>query len=324
MALSVKVALLTSLGFISGLSWLVSNVARPIVEMPTPLIARGPDRAGETAAGFAGNSSAIAPTGRSPVILASHFERPSVMEKVRRDGPAAGDALIVADVSAFDERLPPELPPLFIPEAPVVAFHDEPVEAFLPEVDTFAAQPYEPVVAGTSMDETASNGLRMLAALRSETEDQLQESAMEDATGAARKYVVRRGDSLVKIMRREWNRADDKSLHILLAANPKVAKRRNKIFPGEVLNIPDPRSADAVSLVGLSDEVASSLSGRKEKPASFRWYTIKKRDSLASIARRHLKDPNRWREIAQLNRLRNVNKIMPGMRIKLPTARMDT
>ena len=324
MTLSVKVALLTSLGFISGMSWLVSNVARPIAELPTPLIARGLERGGVTAGVFAKARDVSAPTRRGPEIMARHFERPSTMEAVNRNDAITGDALLVADVASRDEQLAPKLPPLFMPDAPVVAYLDETVETAVPEVDVITAEPYEPVLAGTSMDESASHGLRMLAALRPEAEQQTSEPAAQATNHADRTYVVRRGDSLVKIMRREWNRSDDQSLHTLLAANPEVAKRRNKIFPGEVLNIPEPRPADAVASERSSDELASSLSTKQPPTASFCWYTIKKSDSLAGIARRHLKDPNRWHEIAQLNRLRNADKIMPGMRIKLPTLRMDT
>jgi len=47
-------------------------------------------------------------------------------------------------------------------------------------------------------------------------------------------------------------------------------------------------------------------------------YTIRKNDTLQSIARRLLDDPERWREIQKLNRDLDPRKIVPGMRIKLP------
>jgi nucleoid-associated protein YgaU len=54
-----------------------------------------------------------------------------------------------------------------------------------------------------------------------------------------------------------------------------------------------------------------------------RSYTIRKRDSLVEIARRFLHDHRRWREIAELNGLRDADRIFPGMRIKLPPLEDD-
>ena len=125
-------------------------------------------------------------------------------------------------------------------------------------------------------------------------------------------------------MRRKWNCSDEESLKILLAANPDIVKRRDRIYAGEVLNIPDRRSAQAVSMVGGKGSVGQPAAGPPGAERDDRWYTIRKRDSLASIARRHLNDAERWPEIAKLNRLRNADKILPGMRIKLPPIRMDT
>ena len=67
-----------------------------------------------------------------------------------------------------------------------------------------------------------------------------------------------------------------------------------------------------------SDSVARKDHTSKPKTEPARWYTIRKRDSLASIARRQLRDHRRWREIAELNELPNANRILPGTRIKLP------
>ena len=50
-----------------------------------------------------------------------------------------------------------------------------------------------------------------------------------------------------------------------------------------------------------------------------RWYTIRKNDSLARIARRELKNVRRWPEIVKLNKSLDARKpIHAGTRIKLP------
>ncbi|MFH8792186.1 LysM peptidoglycan-binding domain-containing protein [Streptomyces sp. NPDC017941] len=47
-------------------------------------------------------------------------------------------------------------------------------------------------------------------------------------------------------------------------------------------------------------------------------YTVRKGDTLWSIAASKLGDGNRWREIAALNRLRDADDITPGQKLKLP------
>ena len=74
MTLSIKVAWVTSLGFIFGMSWLVSQVARPIVELPTPFMARGPRL--PVAANVSGKPAAI--TGTINLLVGSIIIRPPV------------------------------------------------------------------------------------------------------------------------------------------------------------------------------------------------------------------------------------------------------
>jgi len=57
--------------------------------------------------------------------------------------------------------------------------------------------------------------------------------------------------------------------------------------------------------------------GSEQKTAE-RWYTIRQNESLADIAGRELGNPRRWREIAELNRLRDPDRVNAGRRIRLP------
>ena len=56
------------------------------------------------------------------------------------------------------------------------------------------------------------------------------------------------------------------------------------------------------------------------EPTEFRWYKVRKRDTLSRIARRELGSERRFVEIYRLNRdlISNRNKIKPGMKIRLP------
>ncbi len=326
MALSVKVALLTSLGFIFGMSWLVSEVARPIVELPTPLVVRGPVGGSDGGEAFAAERESDQSHGRRTSVVAGRFERSSALQTPAKRYEPERTALVVAEPPpSASPRNEPDLPPLYVPDAPVVAL-------------AAAAAPGPPISIGAASSvmtmtpvpeaiiaSVPSVGTRLLAALRPGPKTAEIVDAVADPEPAARvlrQYRVKPGDSLVKIMRREWNRSDEETLKGLRAANPAVAKRRDRIYAGELLNIPDRGSAPVVSAaVRVNGRPAAGPSGAARDDC---WYTIRERDSLASIARRHLNDAERWPEIAKLNRLRNANKILPGMRIKLPPIRMDT
>jgi nucleoid-associated protein YgaU len=47
-------------------------------------------------------------------------------------------------------------------------------------------------------------------------------------------------------------------------------------------------------------------------------YTVRKGDTLWSIAASKLGDGNRWREIATLNKLADADAIVPGQTLNLP------
>lgn len=47
-------------------------------------------------------------------------------------------------------------------------------------------------------------------------------------------------------------------------------------------------------------------------------YTVQRGDTLSAIAQRYLGDPNRWREIAQANGLRDPNSLRPGQQLIVP------
>ena len=56
----------------------------------------------------------------------------------------------------------------------------------------------------------------------------------------------------------------------------------------------------------------------KETPPALRTYTVRKKDTLWSIAKRHLGDGQRWKDIVAANPGLDPQKLMPGQTIKLP------
>lgn len=332
MALSVKMAALTCFGFIFGMSWLVSLVARPMVEAPTPLIVRG------LSAPAGGNTVLVsrdaAPSGapKRPLAVAGRFERPSPVE-VAAEAPRSGteEVLAIADELLRHAKRAIPLPPLHVPDAPVLAVGDESAPAGVTVAE--AGRPAEaesgPSELGTAIAASAS---RLLAAqmpdlvpdeAAGERDGEASVSGPVPAAPVAKRYEVRRGDTLVKIMRREWSSDDAKLLEVLLAANPRIAKRPDRIYVGEVLRIPElgaDRRAPAVAPARLVRRANAVRLASRGEP---RWYTIRKRDSLAKIARRMLNDERRWPEIARLNRMRDAHRIIPGRRIMLPPVDQD-
>jgi nucleoid-associated protein YgaU len=146
---------------------------------------------------------------------------------------------------------------------------------------------------------------------------------IETPASEVRRYRVAKGDTLMKIARREWNSDDRRLIALLGEANPQVRERKNHIRIGEELVIPDAARVQIALGTGptMPSAAAQTEIDAAVDPAATdaaRWYTIRRKDTLASIARRFLNDSGRWREIVVLNGALNPRRIVPGMRIKLP------
>lgn len=306
MALSVKVAFLSCFGFISGMCWLVNQVARPMIELPSPL-----------------DSPAMAVTvpPRGPVAAANPhgaFEREAPVVVAAAETPYDSDLLHVdalPDAPAHARRV--KLPPL--QAAPVVV-----AAAEAPE--TVPAEPRHALAAAparSQSDEPLVPVVEIVAASLSGDRGG-DDEARTAPTG--REYAVRRGDSLALIARREIGSDDPRMVDVLVAMNPQLATRRNRILVGETLRVPTAEAARELLAAGPAQAVAeaavASASGRTSRPNDGkiepRWYTVRANDSLEHIARRELNDPSRWREIAELNGLKDANRIPRGARLRLP------
>ena len=330
MALSTKVAVLMSLGFISGVTWLVSMVARPMVDLPTPLIV--------SAKPIESTPAVAKQTRKAPVStvaqVAGRFERRSASEEAPTNVVPETPALRIANVPKIDRAAlaaanaaVPEAPVLDMPAVKSPALADATPSDEANAMAAASAQQAAMDAALESPEVSTPDGTARLVVHREESGLDALAAAEPDTAPAVMKYTVRDGDSLVKIIRRVWKRTDSQTLEMLLAANPDLATRKNRIYPGEVLNIPDLDGIRRGAAVELAVEEASEAPQFAEaKPAAprYREYTVRKRDSLTSIARRLLNDSNRWQELARINGLKDADKIYPGRRIKVPIDDRET
>ena len=312
MMLTFKTAGLTCLSFIGALVYLVNLVPRPIDEQSTPLVKRGGAGAAQAYAGARTRTDG----------MEGRFARLSAVDDVERTAPAS-EVVFVAANDVFT-KLKGDLPPAYIPAAPVVHREMLPIES-PPEPAAYAGAEdqydFEASIPEATAAESGANRPRMLAALRPEEPGACDEP-LDDSS--CQQYTVKPGDSLHRIMQRHWKRVDARAKAAFLAANPELAGREHKIFPGEILNIPSPdASPSGVRLVGHVENSRRGAAGATTG-VGYSWYTVKQKDSLASIARRFLNDSERWREIATLNRIKNVDRILPGSRLKLPPPSTDT
>ena len=334
MALSTKVAMLMSLGFISGVTWLVSMVARPMVDLPTPLVVSSTPVSTRPPAA---KQTPVRPVSTVSQV-AGRFERRSASEAAPVEVVPETPPLIVAEVPHVDQ-VALNSDAAVIPEAPVL---NEPAVG-IPAVAHGEAR--EPVATGSPLAASAEvamqlteaelpaaetpGGARLVANISEDFQHPLAAANVRPRSApAVAEYTVRKGDSLVKISRRVWKRDDSQALEMLLAANPDLAKRKNRIYPGEVLRIPDLDEIRRGAAVELAVEQASEApqftAAEPTAAPRYREYTVRKSDSLARIAKRFLNDGNRWRELARINGLKDADKIYPGRRIKVPIDDRET
>ncbi len=309
MALNVKLAMLICLGFTGGMCWLVQNAARPIVELPSPV-----------------EPVAVAPLPQpapppEPRELARRFEQdsPVVVAAAQRER-------LLADAVAPPPRIELAQFPLHRPGSPasqraaqqggpsgqqgggVVASAATPPPE--PKRSTGRPVPLALVIPTAVVSGGGSHNASRAAG---------PAQAAEPATPAYRTIRVRKGDTLMKILRRELGRDDAATLAAVLKANPQLRGRVHRILVGETIRLPVAGSQATRGPVARSPRVAAG-----DGLLAAQWYVVRKHDSLAAIARRKLGDPDRWREIARLNGLRNADRIYPGMKLRLPARRSDT
>jgi nucleoid-associated protein YgaU len=173
-------------------------------------------------------------------------------------------------------------------------------------------------------------------------------------------HVVEPGESLGKIAAKHYGRATPSRIKAIFEANRAVLKSIDLVRASDELKIPAMEEEGEVLFEAASDFVVGDLvaaqSRRREgavriprpvekaepkepsrRPAAgsrkadssaegraatreFRWYEVRERDTLSSIAKLELGNERRFLELYRLNRdlIKNKNVIRPGLRIRLP------
>ncbi len=305
MAMSIKLALLICTGAVGAVTLAVQSIAPPRQRQDAPLVAAD-IRARHAQAALARERVAGVREDRRGEA-ARGLSRPSWSDAslVGRvpDGPALA---ILPPPQAWQEAAePPTLPPLVGADEPALAGAADPV----------AAAP-----------EAAVDEVILVGAAETEIPAPAGEPT---AAPEPRLCRVAKGDTLLKIIAREFQTRDPRVVQLVADLNPALGRRQNRVQAGEELVLPDmervqdvlaakPATAALAAVTPAKSAAADTL--RKVPPESPRWYTIQKNDSLKRIAERHLKDGGRWREIAALNGSLNPRKLPAGARIKLPPA----
>jgi len=303
MALNVKAALAICAGCIAAMSWLVQQVeVRAPGPWPQLVEAQKPLEPVLASASrhFAGNVEPL--SWREGWV--QRLARPNTMDREAEANRSTGRALALAAPCVAIDVYAPALPPLVTPSADDV------------------------VLAESTTDAPADDGLSVAPLAETAVEPPADWATADNdpapGTFSFKRYRVARGDTLVRIASREYGTQAREYIATLLAHNPAVARRGGRLYAGEELLIPDRATAAAGGTVAaptlaVAGEVpVRSVAGPTAKTDGERVYTIRKNDTLQSIARRLLDDPERWREIQKLNRDLDPRKIVPGMRIKLP------
>jgi nucleoid-associated protein YgaU len=301
----------------------VNRVARPILDI------------GPAAGGPLASAAVHTPTivlGASSESAAERFERASPADTAVTAPAIDEDALsLAAPEELGGPFVQAELPPLHvIPEPSTPAAATEPTLRRPPSLSALAAQSAPDVVEASGSPNSTENTAT-------------QEMGTSAAESGAVLYRVQRGDSLSKIARRTWGSDGRRYIRMLMDANPRVARRGGRLLAGEEIAIPGRGGSTEERLAARGDSIAAARSstatvrnestpgaegsarpGGGSRAAGARGaqmarsYTIRNGDSLHGIAQRVLKDAGRWREIAELNGLKDANKLIPGARLKLP------
>jgi len=166
-------------------------------------------------------------------------------------------------------------------------------------------------------------------------------------------YVVGKGDTLGKIAEKHYGTSRHGVLEYLVNMNKGSIKNKDFVLAGQKLRIPDlppelfekvkglnvVKINNATPLVDIDGLVKDRLAspprrapqsiapvqiGKPSKKETqdvakpYRWHVIKPKETYSSIARKYLGSSKHWREIKNLNKDINPNRMIPGTKIKLP------
>ena len=165
------------------------------------------------------------------------------------------------------------------------------------------------ILPGMTVPRDGSSNSLERSAKKAPTAREAREARRPAPVGPGGFYVVRNRDTLVGIAKRELG--SSLRWQEIARLNKDVLNGTTRIVEGMRLRLPGARPGGASGLLVNRNAVASS-SGRS--------YTVRKNDTLSSIARKQLGKPGRWQEIAKLNRalLKGSHVIRTGIELQLP------
>jgi len=139
--------------------------------------------------------------------------------------------------------------------------------------------------------------------------------AMSGSTGGA-KHKVAAGETLIGIARQHYG--DGELWRAIKEANPGLDEKR-LLVDKEIVIPPKPAAPPAARATAQKPAPAEPPAARPEG-AGKATYVIASGDTLISIARNVLKDPERWREIYDLNkdRVPSPDVLWVGVELRLP------
>ncbi len=143
-------------------------------------------------------------------------------------------------------------------------------------------------------------------------------------------HTVKRGETLSDIAKKYLG--DPKRFQEIFKANEDDMRNPNDLRIGMVLKIPAPAGTTVSEPVTTPDpventpEVTPTTPTTEPAPAEFTSHTVKRGESLSSIALRVLGDSERYMEIYNANRdqMKTPNSLQPGMTLRIPTAAKPT
>lgn len=347
-ALNVKIALLTCVGFTVGMCWMVSQVSRPVASA-----------AGATVA-LNRTAPAVA-TGARP---ADALRRGNPIDAARSAGRHQADAAITPATRVASDAVEGKLPPVSLPrferERGVVTLASSTVEERAATEPSTASLPPNAIEVTRVPEALVDTGNTLTAQFNRETPESnlfqdrgIAEPAAAEADPApAPHYIVKSGDNLARIARQTLGSDDSAAIRALIAANPKLKSRPNKVLLGEKLNIPPKEGGTpAVATVAPKPEKSPSntppktatrekstprvarsapetpkapATARNQKPsksAKTQWVMMRDKETGPAFAKRVLKDERRWREIQALNGLKPGAKTPAGTKLRVPVAK---
>jgi nucleoid-associated protein YgaU len=159
------------------------------------------------------------------------------------------------------------------------------------------------------------------------TETPAAPAGPSSSMAGVKEYTIQPGDSLSKITAKFLGRYTPANAAIILSLNPKLKANPDRIIVGETCQVPASPEA-AASLRPTAPARPESAKAAEQKPAdkpvkspaADKTYTVKKGDTLWSIAAKQLGNGVRHKDILKLNadQLDTADDLQPGMKLKLP------